>query len=103
MNYEVNIYRKRMYVLTCTPAPRSPSLGNGSLSIIRTGTPFFRSDRARTRPEGPAPTYKNDIQPKTGASCCKPYNEYRLHESRMQRCRGLVKVLDVDELGDFCE
>jgi len=45
-------------VLTETPAPRSPSLGSGSLSIIRTGTPFFGRDRARTRPDGPAPTYK---------------------------------------------
>jgi hypothetical protein len=47
-----------MSVFTDTPAPRSPSLGNGSFSIIRTGIPFFRSERARTRPEGPAPTYK---------------------------------------------
>ena len=45
--------------ITCIPAPRSPCAGPGALSIIRTGTPFFRSDRARTRPEGPAPTYKN--------------------------------------------
>ena len=53
------VYKKTMCVHTWIPAPRSPSLGNGSLSIIRTGMPFFRSDRARTRPEGPAPTYKD--------------------------------------------
>ena len=48
-----------MSVLTWITAPRSPNLGNCSLSIIRTGIPFFRSDKARTRPEGPAPTYKD--------------------------------------------
>ena len=70
-----------MRVLTCIPAPRSPSVGPGDLSIIRTGTPFFRSDKARTRPEGPAPTYKKCHLDWTEAvaSCCKTYNEYRLH------------------------
>ena len=48
-----------MYVLNCIPAPRSPCVGPGALSIIRTDTPFCRSDRARTRPEGPAPIYEN--------------------------------------------
>jgi hypothetical protein len=58
-NCEINIYVGKQCELTCIPAPRSPSLGNGSLSIMRTGIPFFRSDRARTRPEGPAPTYED--------------------------------------------
>ena len=41
--------------LTETPHPRSPSLGLGSLSMMRTSTPFLRKASARTRPEGPAP------------------------------------------------
>jgi hypothetical protein len=68
-----------MCVLTWIPAPRSPSLGNGSLSIIRTGIPFFRSDRARTRPKDPRQPTKIIIQTELVASCCKAYNEYRLH------------------------
>jgi hypothetical protein len=45
---------------TWIPAPRSPSLGSNSLSIIvRICKPFFRSERARARPEGPAPTSKD--------------------------------------------
>ena len=57
-NYKDNMPTgKTTCTLTETPAARSPNLGNGSLSIMRTGIPFFRSDRARTRPEGPAPTY----------------------------------------------
>ena len=58
-NCEANILREAMIGVTWIPAPCSPSLGDGSLSIMRTGIPFFRSDRARTRPEGPAPTYED--------------------------------------------
>lgn len=47
--------------LTDTPAPRSPSLGPNSLSIMRTGIPFCSSDNARTRPDGPAPLYIHSI------------------------------------------
>jgi hypothetical protein len=91
-----------MCVPTWIPAPRSPSLGKGSLSIIRTGIPFFRSDRARTRPEGPAPTYNNfhadqvipillqSLQSEQAACVCL-----------MQGCEGAVKV-DVDEKGHRC-
>jgi hypothetical protein len=46
---------KRREELTETPAPRSPSLRPGSLSMMRTSTPFLRKVSARTRPEGPAP------------------------------------------------
>jgi hypothetical protein len=62
---------------------------------IRIGKPFFRSERARTRPEGPAPTSKDHQLDRVSPSCCKAYNAYRLHVS------FYVKELDVDELELF--
>ena len=41
---------------TMIPAPRCPSRGAQDFSIIRTGTPFWRREIARTSPEGPPPT-----------------------------------------------
>ena len=44
-------------ILTEIPDPLYTLKGySGSLSTIRTGTPFFNKVRASTNPEGPAPT-----------------------------------------------
>ena len=83
-----------MCVLTWIPAPRSPSLGNGSLSIIRTGIPFFRNDRARTRPEGPAPTYKYCHLERVSRILlyCKAYNHNWPHVCRNARMWGMSNL-----------
>jgi hypothetical protein len=52
--FDVHCHRKKVGP-TMTPAAREPMRCVRSLSMMRTGTPFWRRTSARTRPEGPAP------------------------------------------------
>lgn len=93
-NVRQYVHKKARCVPTWIPAPRSPCLlGDGSLSIIRTGIPFFRSDKARTRPGGPAPIYNDFHLDRVSQSLVvKLTIRTGCMLVLLQGCRGAVKV-----------